>query len=100
MSQSDTDILRRGSLSETDPLLTNVELGYQSRALEIPKDPLEGAALHRDEGDSKSIRFLTLSALNLYPNPSVTHGESFDNVPQAKRQLGIRLELSPTYTTF
>ncbi|KII84566.1 hypothetical protein PLICRDRAFT_57546 [Plicaturopsis crispa FD-325 SS-3] len=45
---------------ESDPLL---------EPLLTPKDPAEGVALHRDDGDE--------------------NGESFDDVPHAKRQLGI-----------
>jgi hypothetical protein len=51
ISQSDTDESRRET--EIDPLLrSNIRPGYQNY-VETQRDPLEGAALRRDEGDRK-----------------------------------------------
>jgi hypothetical protein len=90
--QSDTDVSRRGLLStETDPLLTNIEpaAGYQHQTVETPKDPLEGAALHRDEGDRKSFRS---RAFNLSFHTRIQlHTESHSTMCLTQRGNSVRL---------
>lgn len=54
------------------------------------RPPLEGAVLHRNEGDAKGEQCFDHASSSISPRKG-QHGEGYDNVPKARRQLGRQL---------
>ena len=89
---------RRGVLSEprrpspdnqeTSPLLTAYCDHFHVASEYTGGSALDGAALHRNEQDGKNVVHKTsLHVLNDY-SIAGDDGETYDNVPKNKRQLG------------
>ena len=75
----------RTDSQETTPLLTDY-----SHTENTGGSAVDGSALHRNEQDGKNIPLFTKTSLHVLSECSITgdHGETYDNVPKGKRQIG------------